>query len=347
MNNKSAQITELICCSNVMDPNWHWLEHRFADKSLKWQFYHTIPQNFIEKKLRRPDLKYPRAAWEAVLAAKKVSQGVLITHGPIISFYTALFSKLIGNRLPQIAYTFNFTALPQGIRRSLMQYAYPYADRFVVYSTMEKHLYSRWFKIPEEKFDVVLWGVDRPEVTQPDVPIVTGRYICAIGEFQRDYGSLIEAMRTLPEVQLVVVARPHNFKGIDLPANVKLYENLPLGETLNILKFSQFMVLPLKGSEIPCGHTTLVYSMHLGVPFLITKSSGIEDYIQEGVNGISYPYGEPAALVEKIKELWSNPELCHVMGQNGLAFAMKNCSEDNVAAHFANYLDEQEKKNRI
>lgn len=330
--------TELICCSNVLDPAWHWLEHCFANDQLKWQFYHIIPQNYMEQKLRHPDLRYPRAAWEAVRAVKKVSKGAVITHGPIISFYTALFSKLLGNKLPQIAYTFNFTALPQGFRQRLMQYAYTYIDKFVVYSTMEKKLYSRWFKIPEDKFDVVLWGVDRPKAAHPDNPSIKGRYICAIGEFQRDYMALIEAMRSLPDITLVVVARPHNFQGIALPDNVKLFENLPLDETLNILKFSQFMVLPLKGSEIPCGHVTLVYSMHLGVPFLITKSSGIDDYIEEGVNGISYPYGNPQALIAKIQELWNQPELCQTMGQKGLGFAINNCSEENVARHFANYL---------
>lgn len=341
-NDFKIQTKQLICCSNVTDPNWHWLEHCFLSEDLKWQFYQIDPRNFVEKKLKHPDLRYPRAAIEAVKAASRVNKGVFISHGPIISFYTALLGKFFGVSIPQIAYTFNFTVLPKGLRRKLMSLAYQNIDRFVVYSTMERELYSKWFNLPSTKLDVVLWGVAPPLVDNPKVPRIQGRYICAIGEFQRDYAGLMEAMRQLPDIRIVVVARPHNFENIHIPPNVTVLENLPLGETMNILMHSQFMVLPLKGAEIPCGHTTLVYSMHLGIPFITAKSSGVDDYFHEGENGCSYPVGDIPSLVRQIMYLWQNPAQCMSMGVKAQEFASLYCSEDRMAAHFRSYLQEKQ-----
>ena len=134
----------------------------------------------------------------------------------------------------------------------------------------------------------MFWGVGEPPVTQPEASIESGDYICAIGGNARDYPLLMEAMARLPDIPLVAVMRPHNASSLKVPPNVRVRVDLPLGETHNITKFSRFMVLPLIGSEIPCGHITLVTSMRLSKAFIVTDSCGVSDYVEEGVNGLTY-----------------------------------------------------------
>ena len=73
----------------------------------------------------------------------------------------------------------------------------------------------------------------------------------ALGGNARDYRALFAAMAQVPEIPLVTVLRPANVAGLDVPSNVRLHFNLPVGRTNNILKFSRFMVLPLAGWKFP------------------------------------------------------------------------------------------------
>jgi len=207
-----------------------------------------------------------------------------------------------------------------------MQWAFASVSQFIVYSKVEKQIYSDYFAIPAERFQVTLWGVT-PPLVEPDVPLEAGDYICAIGGNARDYPTLIRAMESLPEIPLVIVVRPENIAQMELPANVKPLVNLPFGQAMNILQHSRFMVIPLKGSKVPCGHVTLVAAMHLGKSFIITNSDGVSDYVIPEVNGITCQPFDSEALAIAIKQLWQDPHKCQEMGKNGQHFADQHCSE--------------------
>ncbi len=213
-------------------------------------------------------------------------------------------------RVPHVAWGFNYTTLPRGPLRGLMARSFTSVDRFITYSSMERSLYSGYFDIDPARIDVVLWGVGPPQVEPADQPLETGDYICALGGNARDYRTLFAAMARLPEIPLVAVLRPENVAGLEVPANVRLLHNIPGGAANNILRFSRFMVLPLAGSEVPCGHVTLVAAMHLGKTMVITNSEGVSDYVQDGVNSLLVPPGDAASLAERLRELWNDPARC-------------------------------------
>lgn len=96
-----------------------------------------------------------------------------------------------------------------------------------------------------ERFEFLHWGVRRPDVDAPDEPIVEGDYVCAIGRNSRDYRTFIESVKRLPEMLVVMVVPPDNLTGLDLPPNVRVFAEIPIGQTMNILAFSRFMMLSL------------------------------------------------------------------------------------------------------
>ncbi len=240
--------------------------------------------------------------------------------------------------IPHVAWGFNFSSLPRRPARRLMSLAFARVDRLIVYSTMERSLYADYFGIDPDRIDVVLWGIGPPEAEPDDIPLEAGPYISALGGNGRDYRTLFAAMARLPEVPLVAVLRPHNITGLTIPVNVRLRFNITRGNANNIMQHSRFTVLPLAGSQVPCGHVTLVSAMFLGRALIISNSAGVADYVRDEANGLTVPVGDVDALVGRIRELWNDPERCRRLGAAGYSFATTHCSEESVMAHLRKVL---------
>lgn len=330
----------VACATPFPGPNgWRWFERDYAGR-VRWEFFHPTPGNALERRIARPDLALIRSCWRAAREARDGGAKLLITHDPGSTARCATFLRLGGARIPHVAWSFNFARLPGRTARRLLARSYAEVDRFIVFSAMERALYGEVFGIPAEKIEVVFWGVGEPPLARPEAPIEPGDYISAMGGNARDYPLLMAAMALLPDIRLVAVMRPENAAGLTIPPNVRLRVNLPLGEAHNVTKFSRFMVLPLVGSEVPCGHVTMVTAMFLRKAFIVTASSGVRDYVQEGVNGLTCDAHSAEALATRIRELWDDPGRCDRMGAAGRRFAEAHCSEDSTRAHLDRVLGE-------
>jgi len=327
----------LIVCMSLNDPAaWKWFAPRF-DKT-RWEFFGVQSRNWLERTIKRPALAPWRSCWESIRTARREHADLLISHDARLTFRCAQSARLQRVRIPHVAWGFNFTTLPRGAYRRLMASTFTQVDRFIAYSSLERSLYADYFGIDPARIDVLLWGVGQPWVEPADTPLEPGDYICALGGNARDYRALFAAMSQVPEIPLVAVLRPENVGGLEVPRNVRLHFNLPVGRANNILAFSRFMVLPLAGSEVPCGHVTLVAAMHLKKALVISNSQGVSDYVQDGVNSLLVPVGDATALASRIRELWNDPARCERMATAGQAFAAVNCSEEQVVDHLRRVL---------
>lgn len=291
------------------------------------------------KRVRSSRLRRYRACYLAAQCAAREGAAVVVSHDPQVSFVTERFLRHFGYRGKHLAFSFNYPKLPTGLARTLHERAYRTVDRFVVYSTMERELYGRYFGIPLDRLQMIHWAVNPPPV-EPDGPLIDGDYVCAIGGNGRDYATLIEAARRLPKVHFVLVVRPHSLNRLDVPQNVTAATNLPLPRAMNLLKFSRFMALPLVSSDVPCGHVTLVHAMHLRKAMAITRSSGVSDYVREGENALTCTAGSVEELTAIIRRLWDDAGLRERLGANGRAMAQECCSEARTRAYFRGVLAE-------
>jgi hypothetical protein len=82
--------------------------------------------------------------------------------------------------------------------------------------------------------------------------------VFSIGGSGRDYQTLLEACRILPQNFFILAFSPENLADLDVLANVRVIVNAPFEEAMNILRHSAFTVLPVPTSTKPCGHVTLV-----------------------------------------------------------------------------------------
>ena len=68
----------------------------------------------------------------------------------------------------------------------------------------------------------------------------------------------------------------------------------------------------------------------LGKALIATDLGFSVEAIQDGLNGFKVPLGCIDGFIEKIKELWSSPEMCIKMGENARADYVANyMPEDN------------------
>jgi glycosyltransferase involved in cell wall biosynthesis len=321
----------VVCATRIPDPSWKWFAPVFD--RVRWEFHGLRPRNALERSITRPALASWRSCWDSIRISKRQRAALLISHDARVTFRCASAAGLMGVPIPHVAWGFNFTTLPRGLQRRLMARAFQSVDRFIAYSTMERSLYADYFGIEPARIDVVLWGVGQPEVEPAETPLEPGDYICALGGNARDYRALFAAMAMLPEIPLVAVLHSENLAGLEVPVNVRLHVSVPRGKANNILAFSRFMVLPLAGSEVPCGHVTLVAAMHMKKAMIISNSTGVSDYVEDGVNSLLVPVGDSCALACRIRELWNDPARAEQMGAAGYAFARSNCSEETVIGH--------------
>lgn len=321
-----------------MDPHWKWLESSFSERR-DWQWAHVSDQTSMlgDWVPRRRTVARIVAGWQAA-GHLDGDDAVLVTHGPRPSMYASFAAELRRRTRRHLAFSFNFTDLPKGAARGLMARAFRHVDRFVVFSTMERRLYAEYFDLPIERFDMLHWGVQASAVPADAIPIESGDYVCAVGSQARDYAVLVEAMRRLPSIKLVLVATRESLAGISIPDNVRVHTSIPIASAMNIVAFSRFMVLPLRDSEVPCGHVTLVSAMYMGKAILGTDSSGVTDYLQPGINGRVMPARDPDATAAMIQAMYDDPGTTEKLGEAGRAFAFAHCAEHNTVDYVTRYL---------
>src|SRR6056297_1795931 len=324
-----------INTSDLAEPSWRFIEPFCSDDDISWEFHIGRPRNTLERLVPRPNLARWRAAGTAALSARRQDQpSVLVSHLPRIGAATNIFRRAFCPNVPQIAFAFNFTDLPTGTDLVRMRKSLSGIDEFVVFSNFERGLYSRHFGIEETCFRYLPWAMEAPKPgpthPRPDLD----NYFCAIGGEGRDYALLAQAMRKMPETKMIIVARPYSIKGIEFPDNVVVFTNLSAGETWRIASDSAGMVLPLRSGETVCGHITLVGAQLLGLPLVVTRSVGIEDYVRDRENVLLIQSGSSEEIIAAVQELKKNPQLADSLGQAASSIAGRDNSSDAWVSYF-------------
>ncbi|HEY9296116.1 MAG TPA: hypothetical protein VIQ31_07030, partial [Phormidium sp.] len=151
----------IVCCTPAWGENWEWFAPELSEYQLDWHFHYDKPRGILE---RYTQLSGIRTCLEAVLSAKQHQADLLIAHNPRLSSWCAFFAFCLGVKTKHIAYSFNFHELPHGLKRQLMKMAFKKINQFIVYSKLEKQLYSDYFGISQELIETKLWTMKPPKV---------------------------------------------------------------------------------------------------------------------------------------------------------------------------------------
>lgn len=286
----------------VANPNVKFVD---LDKysNIHWDNFTGKPLSLIEQKAPMRILSRGKAALRTMRATSKIDNPVVISHLPYMTAAICLALKLKQEKVKHMAFAFNFTRLPVGFKKNNLKRVFQDVDRFIVFSEYEKILYSDYFEIDQDRIKPVLWAQPCPPISPEVPPLFEGEYLCSIGGEGRDYNTLIKAAK-INKIPLVVICRPHNLKGIDIPANVKVFCNIPLEKTWGIAKQSRGMILPIESPELCCGQITLVSAHMVGLPVITNNAYALNEYYID--QDIMCESKNEYDLSEKMEQAFSN-----------------------------------------
>jgi glycosyltransferase involved in cell wall biosynthesis len=172
-------------------------------------------------------------------------------------------------------------------------------------------------------------------------------HILSLGLAQRDYPTLIHALRRIPHVTCHISAtsawtsHQAGYEHEIIPSNVliKSYDH-PSIIRERYLK-SRFTVIPMRQhtTQWSAGSTSVLQPQAMGKAVIVTRTPGLADYVLDGETGIIVDGGNPAALAEAIDYLWNNPDKAAAMGRRAREWVKATFSLDQWMGNVAQLLN--------
>ena len=244
-------------------------------------------------------------------------------------------ANLLNGQVKHIALFINTQSTKWLTAINLLQ-AHKKWDKIITYSYTEAETLQRKLNLGPDVVQGIHNYVDTNffhpmDETQQDVE---HPFILSQGLANRDYPTLIRAMRTLPHVvcHISAVSAWDKFKagyeGMDIPDNVLLKSyNHPSIIRDTMAKCRIFVITLRPDAGMWCaGSTSVLQAQAMGKPVIVTYLPGIAEYLQDGKTGFLVEGNNPAALAEKIDYLWQNPQRAAEMGKYAQKWVRENFS---------------------
>ena len=186
------------------------------------------------------------------------------------------------------------------------------ASRALVQGKAEVSGYAAELGVPTARFQFVPY---HSTIYTTPFHIEAGDYIFSGGDGNRDYPSLIAAVRGLPFRTKIAALSFEHFVSIDMPQNVEVVP-LSQGDYIQAMASSRVVVVPIRGELLhPGGQQTWLNAMAMGKPVIVAEDQSARDYIEDGVSGLLVPPGDVEALRHAIKSVMENPGLGCSLGR--------------------------------
>lgn len=175
--------------------------------------------------------------------------------------------------------------------------------KFVVWASHEVQDYAAVFSIPEEK---LIYIPHHHTLEGYKFEVHEGNYIFSGGDGDRDYVTLLEAVRGLG-VKVVIATRLSDWhENVAIPPEVDVFPASHV-EFRKLMAASKIVIVSMKKGLLHSGgQQTYLNAMAMGKPVIVADDCGAEDYIKDGVNGLIVPSGNSEVLRATIKSLLDN-----------------------------------------
>lgn len=218
------------------------------------------------------------------------------------------------------------------IKKGLKKLSACSISKFAVWARHEIVDYSVEFGITSDKFIYVPF-----HITLEDYDFETSDkgFVFAGGNGDRDYRTLVEAVRGL-DIQVLIGANDKRlFEGIDLPHNVTVQGFSP-DDFRRKMASCRIAVVPMQAGLLHSGgQQTFLNSMYMGKPTIVVGQKVADGYLEDGVNGLVVDYGDVAGLRRAIISLYEDSLLRERLGEAGQTFASQFTTDVFVKALYS------------
>lgn len=249
---------------------------------------------------------------------------------------------LIGNYLKYkpcklMMYEFQYPAPEGGLTRQIshqiLKRGIRGLDYVIVHCEFETDWYPKLFGTKQTKFIRILYGITPLSYVGP----AADGHVFSAG-VDRDFKTLVHAFDHL-SIPCTIVGPENepNLEGVINPT-LSIYQNIPKEQYLALMRSSKFVVMAFKPAQKMCvGCVTVLETLSLGKPLIVTNFPGISEYIQtEGC--IPIPPSDSEAMAAAIEKLYNTPyEQLVEMGKA----AHKHVKENFENQHFQMRFEEE------
>ena len=209
-------------------------------------------------------------------------------------------------------------------KRRLWAWVLPAAERIICYASVQTEWLQKEFNLDAARVSFIPLGVDT-DYFQPSSVEANGDFCLSVGTNDgKDFATLVQALP--PGIRLVAVTDGPNERIIKenaLPeAKIDVRQSVPIAELKQLYQTARVHIIPIREMQFSSGQTVLLENMALGKTVIISDTSAIRDYVEDGVTALCVAPGNVSQLKEAIDRLWNIPALNREIGQRA-AFSVR------------------------
>lgn len=192
-----------------------------------------------------------------------------------------------------------------------------------VNTRVEIERYSRAFRIPEDKFRLVLMAFQSDDARM--WPPSDEGYIFAGGNTDRDWDTFLRAVEGLPYPVKIFSSK---VKVSSMLPNVTV-SSVSRSEYYRAMAAASCVVVPVTQDALSVrGTTTWINAMGMGKVVIVTEPYGAPDYMEQGISGFYVRHGDVEGLREHINQVMRDPELRNKVAQAAREHAWREFSPE-------------------
>jgi len=170
-----------------------------------------------------------------------------------------------------------------------------------------------------------------------------GEYILSVGREQRDYATLVQALRDVPIPCVVVPGSSWSHRSLaplSAPEHIQIRESLSYPELRRLYRRARVVVVPVNPqTDYAAGVNAILEGMACGRAVVASETPGLAGYVEDGHDGRRVPAGDPAALRALIEELWEDPAQTARLGMAGRDTVEQQRTIEHFAARVAESIE--------
>lgn len=216
----------------------------------------------------------------------------------------------------------------------------PYIDAFTVHSSAEVKSYTKTFGISTDRFHYIPLGINEIKPQRVIEELRKQQYILAVGRSNRDYDYLVNSLLNTNYKLEIICDNYHNDSLTDnIHIHNDVYEDMPLW-----MHNCYCVVIPLKNPNVSSGQLVMLQALQMGKPIIATRGAALNDYINDGLNGITIDNTKDA-LLEALYRLYNENSLYKRLSENGRKNFIEKYSAERQVIQTAQIIKEVTQRN--
>jgi glycosyltransferase involved in cell wall biosynthesis len=258
-----------------------------------------------------------------LFARRGACQGVVTGGGANGLLFAWLQGLIPWGRKPHVLIDCNWD-LPKGrlwawLKGLRIRLAARSVHRFVVWASHEVEDYARAFGVPRDRFAYVPF---HGTAHNYQYTVRDDGYLFAGGNYDRDYRTLVEAVRPLDVPVWIATTRGDVLlRGVEVPPHVRVEGTTAAGFRQGMAAARLVVVAMEKGLLHSGGQQTLLNAMLMGKPVVAVGRKWAVDFLQDGVNGLIVDYEDVQGLRRAVQSVLGDPGGARRMAERGRAHA--------------------------